>query len=173
MEIINKRMIVFFSIITVFAAALIFRLSVISSNERYAESALRQSRYTVTVSETRGTIYDCKLRPISGSKAVYKAVVCGSDPETAEILKNNLSEEKYEKIRSQLASGYPFPVIVDNGALESTGIDVFKTTQRYSSQHTAAHVTGYLDYSNSDGITGIEGTSALRSCWKVTFPKRR
>jgi len=150
-----KRIIYVYAIYILLMTGVMSRLFFIAANSDYSEAAKSQSKYSVQISRTRGTIYDCNMRPIAGGKALYRALICGGNS-TASILEENLSEEQFGPIKEKLKYNYPFAVTVADGSLSQYGIEVFKSEQRYSSVFPAVHTVGYTDIDQTVGLSGIE-----------------
>ena len=150
-----KNMAYFFASITLSIMLVLVKLFTISADGSYVEAVQSQSNYTLTLSRTRGTIYDCNMRPLAGGRALYKAVVLSGETPVA-VLEEHLSAEQFESVKQRLKNNYPFAITVSDGTLSNYGINVYKTSQRYTSYYPAVHTVGYLDYSGTQGITGIE-----------------
>lgn len=150
-----KRLIPVFAIYISLMTVIMTRLFFIAANSDYSEAAKRQSKYSVSISTTRGRIYDCNMRPIAGGKVLYRALISGGGA-AASVLEDNLTEEQFERIEEKLKYNYPFAITVNDGSLSEYNIEVFKSEQRYSSVFPAVHTVGYTDVEQSKGLSGIE-----------------
>ncbi len=149
-----KRIVALFSCFLIVLGGLITRLLLLSMKQEYIEVASSQAVYRLNVCETRGTIYDSKMRSLAGNRIQYKACVAPS-PRTSAHLKKRLSDEQYESIENQLNSNYPFVMIVPDGSCQGDGVTVLPTEQRYGSNTIAPHIVGYLG-SDGQGVSGME-----------------
>lgn len=98
---------VFCSFMALFSL-LFLRTGGLSSGEMLAETARQQSVYTLTVEETRGTIYDSKMRPLTGTESRYLAAVVPSEENEQQILSDSRFLAENDVLAEKLAEGYPF-----------------------------------------------------------------
>ncbi len=135
----------FFTVLSVYS---------LSTGTSLAEAAKEQQNYTVTIKTTRGTIYDCSFRALTGSgKENYiTAVVPGAD--TAVSLNRSLSASEMRTVYPLLSKGKPF-VLKLSHTIAASGADVFPVRERYNEKQDAVHLIGYLDGSGN-GAAGIE-----------------
>lgn len=131
----------------------VFSVFGISNGTQLAEAAERQSSYRLKVAATRGTIYDCRMLPITGEAESYVAAISPS-VEAAAALSENLPAERFSAIYPSLQKGVPFAIRLDE-RIEAQGILLFPAPYRYSDQSLACHTIGYLDGSG-EGVAGIE-----------------
>ena len=123
------------------------------SGEELRTAAQAQSQWTLDIAETRGTIYDCRLHPLTGGKSKYVAAVCpGMEALTA--LNRVFDPSAMGDIRELFDTGRPFLLEVPQ-KLEAEGIDVFQLSDRYRENPLAVHVLGYVD-SEGNGMSGAE-----------------
>lgn len=149
----GKRIISLFCVIVFSAAFLIFRILSISLESEYVQTAGAQSRYEVTISSTRGTIYDNAMRPLAGGKNEYKAVITPS-PQTAEYVMGVFRQDELSDISERLKGNSPFVMKVNDASCAGTGVDVFRAPTRYGSS-IANHIIGYINYEGR-GVSGAE-----------------
>lgn len=118
-----------------------------------------RSELKISVGETRGTIYDCNMRPIVNVGKIYRAVAVPSVLDKESIAEYALDREQFSV---DFAKGEPFVFDCREDTPERTGITVFELPQRYSENQTAHHVIGSV--SDGEGISGIESSydSVLR-----------
>ena len=67
----QRRMLAVFCAFTALFSLLILRIGELVSGEELAETAQRQTQYTLTVETTRGSIYDTKMRKLTGGEKEY------------------------------------------------------------------------------------------------------
>ncbi len=124
-----------------------------ASGEELREAAQAQSQWTLDITETRGTIYDCRLQPLTGGKTRYVAAVVPG-MESLAALNGIFSAGEMHDIRQLFEAGRPFLLEVPE-KVEAEGIDVFQVSERYREEPLAVHVLGYLD-SEGNGMAGAE-----------------
>ncbi len=149
----EKRLIAAFSLFTLTAFLLFFRVGILSSEDTLAQTAHAQSSYTLTIERTRGQIYDCRMLPLVGEEQVYTAA-CLPLPENSLSLPGLLHMERRDA-ETLLREGKPFLAECEPEAGELPGVQVFPVTRRYSDSQIAQHILGYLD-SSGKGVTGVE-----------------
>lgn len=108
----------------------------------------------VTIYESRGIIYDYKLRPFTDDSIITKAVVDPMLLKDRDLIISNVSDELKKSIIKSLDKGTPFCVTVKNPVNNIPGITCYRSADRYSYPYNAVHTIGYLD--NSKGALGIE-----------------
>lgn len=149
----EKRTAGFFGFFMLCMFICILSVYTVSSGVQLAETAENQSSYKLTITKTRGTIYDCNKIPLTGGEKEYVAAIT-PNMENAAALSKVLSKEEMESIYPSLTEGKPFMLKLPK-YVNANGIDVFKIENRYSDKQTAANIIGYLDGSGV-GATGIE-----------------
>ena len=130
----------------------ILRVYSIASGPQLAETAQQQSTYRLELAQTRGTFYDCAMRPLTGEEQSVVAAVAPVT-EAAAALAEILPSGGMAEVYPMLTKGVPFSLSLPELCASSPGIDVFQIDKRYQDQQTAACVLGYL---NGDG-TGAAG----------------
>lgn len=118
-----------------------------------SEASGTRSSVSVTVAQTRGTIYDCNLRPMTNTGTQYVASVIAT-PEAMAALADTLPPSEWESVGKSLQSGKPITLTSNVPFPLVSGIRQFAVPQRYTSDSLATHVVGYL---SDDGITGSCG----------------
>jgi len=151
----ETRLIAVFSLFTLLAFLLFFRVGALSTAGGLAETAQTQSTYSLRIEHTRGQIYDCRMQPLTGEKRAYIAA-CLPMPENEKQLLSCRAlcpAGGKEALKALISEGRPFLVPCSCGELDIPGVEVFPVTER--SGGLARHVVGYLDASGT-GVTGIE-----------------
>ncbi len=118
--------------------------------QSYSTVSQSYNSTSITADTSRGTIYDCKKRPLVNSEYQYIAVVPPSVSYLSQVYKYQLSQTDI----SRVASGFPICVQVD-ADFESDDIPVLKVPKRYDADALCAHIIGYLD-DEGNGVSGIE-----------------
>lgn len=125
----------------------------IAKEPEYVYAAVSQSKYSMTVTSSRGIIYDCNMNPLVDQETKLVAAVAPTI-ETIGYLSAQLGEEDRTFLASKLENGKPFLMDLTE-RIEYDGIDVFEVSNRYSENQLAPHLVGYLD-SEGEGAAGIE-----------------
>lgn len=162
----KKRAVILFTAIlfTLGSIALqIYRLS----DQYLAQAADQQGSVTLTVANSRGTIYDTNGIPLVNTSSEYRLSVTPT-PETIAALSSELSEEDFRTLSEQLQSGKPTVVRVEQPTGSIDGSALFRVPVRYEegSRLLAPHLLGYLDSDGLHGVTGVEEAfdDYLNSC---------
>lgn len=150
-----KRFLAIFSLMIFLFGMLITRLSLLSVTEPLIEAAQQQSATVLTVAETRGVIYDRKLRPLTGIASKNIAAVLPNE-QAADVLMRATPIEKRNELQNKLTGMRPFLWEVDTQALYARGLEVFLVPQRYSDTQPAVHIIGQIDQATGQGASGIE-----------------
>lgn len=125
----------------------------VSGDAEYVTAAGQQSVYRLDVARARGGIFDCKLRPLTGSKRQWVAAVAPTIEAVGAL--ETATEGKYrERLALALEDGKPFALTLDR-PVEHECVDMFSVAQRYEKDMPAPHVVGYLD-SQGEGAAGVE-----------------
>lgn len=122
-------------------------------DENLQQTANTQSRFTLTFGETRGKIYDCRMRILVGEEVEYVAA-CLPTPENMEALLS-CSAFPSDHIEELVESGRPFLTQCSTDQLDIEQVQVFPVEKRNAETQLARHIIGYRN-ENGDGITGIE-----------------
>lgn len=133
---------------------MILRVFNLSKGEELLEAAQQNGSYTLTVATTRGTIFDCNMRPITGWQPGVMAAVT-PEPETIAAITNVVGVDKMESIKNRMSSGKPLIVQLPQPITGVEGIDCFYVSPRYRDDQILPHILGYVDESGT-GVTGIE-----------------
>lgn len=149
----GKRAVGLFCGFIAMCAVLIGRIAVLCTEEDYVTAAKGHSSYSLTLTETRGKIYDRNGNALTGGFYSYKAVIIPSAQTSAKLF-NHLSAEELEKISDKLKGKFPFAADVSDGSCESDGITVYRVPKRYSDNSIATHLVGYCGANG--GESGIE-----------------
>ncbi len=161
----HKKSWIVFSVIAVLFTGLLGQLwYIIKTNP--AQVASTQNQWTVSVADTRGTIYDRNLIPFVNEVYEYRAAIAPSGTLLAHIRKAT-DEESFNAARNQLISGAPATVCLTEAVDLVEGIKLFWVPRRHAANLLAPHIIGYLDNSGQSGIYGIEkGYDEVLSSYK-------
>lgn len=150
----RNRMIAVYCIFVVLFSLLFLRTGSLSSGEELAETAQRQTAYTLTVETTRGTIYDTKMRPLTQNGAGYAAAILPTAENSERVLKDPRFLTDNEVLRGKLEAGYPFLAQSKAVITNIPQVTTIAVENRVASG-VASHIIGYTNVSG-EGMTGIE-----------------
>ena len=153
MERICKRTIAFFLLLMLGMLVAVLSVFTVASGTTLAQTADQQRSYRLEVAQTRGTIYDCKMRSFTGQQTEYAAAIVPTI-EDAAALSRILTQQEMADVYPSLTAGKPFALRVKD-SFTAEGADVFPVEKRYTDEQSAVHVIGYLDGAGV-GVSGIE-----------------
>lgn len=150
---IEKRTIIFFAGFVLLFSLLYVRLGYLSTSPGLTETAKNQSKYTLTIEERRGLVYDCNLLPLvnRSSKQIYAVLPTSSNMQS---VLDAVSKERKDSISQLLQTAKPFLLQTDK-KIHADNVTPFYQNQRYERYQLAPHIIGYLN-SEKNGVTGIE-----------------
>ena len=150
---IEKRAIIFFAGFVLLFSLLYVRLGYLSTSSGLMETAKNQSKYTLTIEERRGQIYDCNLAPLVNrtSKQLYAVLPTSSN---MKLVLDAVPQSRKDSVSKLLKTAKPFLLQSDKN-IEADHVTPFYQGQRYEYRQLAPHIIGYLD-SQKNGIIGIE-----------------
>lgn len=130
-----------------------YSLFQVSGRTEYVAAAGRQSLYRLDVARSRGTIYDCRLRPLTGTTGHWVAAAVPTIESVGALEKATYGRNR-QRLALALENGKPFTMELSK-PIEQASIDVFNVPRRYSEDQLCPHVTGYLD-GTGHGAAGVE-----------------
>lgn len=130
-----------------------YSIAHVSGDAEYVAAAGQQSTYRLDVVKARGAIYDCLLRPLTGSRKHWIAAVAPTI-EAVGTLETATGGAYRQRLAAALADGKPFAMELDR-PVEHDCIDMFQVAGRYEEDQLAPHVVGYLD-GQGTGAAGVE-----------------
>lgn len=151
----ENRLISVFSVFTLAAFLLFFRVGTLSSAEALAQTAQSQSTYTLTVERTRGLIYDCRMLPLVGTEQRYVAACLPMPENERALLSGSGLLSDADTLRTLIEEGRPFLAECTGASLDIPGVTVLPVTERTAGSQIAQHLLGYLD-ADGKGVTGVE-----------------
>lgn len=144
------------AVFSAFAAAftgLYLRVGYLSHSPALLEAAQQQKKYTLTISETRGAIYDCNYAPLADTRQETVYAVMPS-PENLLAVLESVPVSRRTAVSDLMQAGKPF-LLRGASELEAPGVLEFSVPVRTDSPQLAPHIVGYLDDAGR-GLTGIE-----------------
>ena len=140
---IHRRAAVFFAFCAVAFTLLYLRVGYLSRSPGLAKTARQQSKYTLTVSRTRGGIYDCRLRPLVNEEQEKVWAVLPS-AENLTAVRKAVPASRRGEVSEQLKNGKPF-LLRGVSDIKAPGADAFFVPVRSRDRQLAAHIVGYTD----------------------------
>ena len=150
----QKKLWFTYSLIVFIFSILIARLLYVVRNNP-AQVASSQNHWTVTVSNSRGTIYDTDLKPFVNENNAYFAAIAPTESLLSHV-RGATTIENFTELRDRLATGAPGAVRLTKPIGFTDGLKLFQTPVRYGDRLLAPHVIGYLDDGGINGVSGIE-----------------
>lgn len=151
-----KKVIVIFSLMIACFCYLMLRIFYLTQTDSMAQAASRQSSYRLPVATTRGTIYDCSLRPLVNQSTHPVAAVMPQPDNITELL-GHLTPQGILEVTEQIKNLRPFVTEVTDSHIYAPDLDVFLVPDRYAYNQAAPHIVGYVDGSGQ-GVAGIEAS---------------
>ncbi|MBR2578913.1 MAG: hypothetical protein IKE41_02105, partial [Clostridia bacterium] len=148
-----KRALILFCIFMGLFCASFFNLDYLSRTEKLKEAATNQQSYKLKIAHTRGTIYDCRNKPLTGTKTRLIAAVIPS-VESLGVLTPAVSDDKKEELYRKCSGKTPFSIEV-NRKISSPFVKTFEVPIRYSGTTLAPHILGYVS-AEGHGVCAIE-----------------
>lgn len=142
-----------FSLFSLGFTALYLRVGYLADSPGLAQTARQQAKYTLTVSETRGNIYDRELRLLVNKKTETVYGILPSAENLSPVL-SAVPAARRAAVSEQFRSGRPF-LLKDVSLSETLGVTAFSVPVRSGERQLAPHIVGYTD-SDGKGVTGIE-----------------
>lgn len=147
-----KRGLALFMTVCILFSCVIYRI--ISLNfSPYADAGTTYSTKTLTIGETRGNIYDCRMRKLVNKN---EKLICAarSGAQSLSFIASVKGDKKYNAAYEQLIKGLP-AVFETDKKISNNDMETFSVPQRYEENDFLCHVIGYTD-SSSKGVSGIE-----------------
>ncbi len=148
-----KRPLVVLYVIIFLFTTLPVRMVYLACNTEDFPSVSNSTR-SIVVSELRGEIYDCNMKPLVNRKSEKTIAVMPCD-KSAEILKDYLDEEEYTSLLRSIYNEEPFTCSCDYEK-ENEFVKVCEKFERYPDDGFCCHVIGYINSSDNEGVYGIE-----------------
>ena len=155
-EAMRKRMLSAFCLISFIMGLLFLRFYALANSEELAAAANRQGTRTLTVSTSRGQIYDYRYQKLVNTQKSYVAAVLPS-PSSASILLDYVPVLARTTVLEQLQKGNLFTTELASRLPEDTiDLHTFVISRRYADDQLAPHIIGHMTNGGTDGGYGIE-----------------
>ena len=133
----------------------IVRLYYIESSPFLAAAAQNQGRFTLSLAQTRGGIYDRNMRLLVNNQSRFVASVLPTPQAMAELYRV-LPKDERQVVMEQMRGGLPFALELSTLDVYAAGLDIFEVPERYGQLQIAPHIVGYLSDEGRSGVAGIE-----------------
>ncbi len=120
----------------------------------FSSSQQAENDYTITVSVSRGNIYDRNGEKLVNDTEENTLLIKPTDS-SIRFLKENLNVSDFLKIQERLLKGIPTQINTTTKLAENENIVQIKIYKRYSQANLLRHIIGYTDV-NGCGVCGIE-----------------
>lgn len=150
----KKRAVVFFIVILFAFCGLVTRVFQLTRNG-LENAAEQQATTTVVAANSRGTIYDRRLRPLVNTGVSYRACMAPF-PDTIARLSEQLRPKAFQLLGERLKKGRPIAAVLENPLSPINGVIQFEAPVRYDQRLYAPHLIGYMDGDGLHGATGME-----------------
>ena len=131
------------------------RIYYLSTSSGSVQAAATHGRYTLTISQQRGAIYDRNLNLIVNNSVKYVAAVVPMENSAQQMATLLPHVQDQDGLKTRFEQRQPFTVVVDSPDISVQGVRVYTTAERYGKNALASHITGYVD-STGNGVTGVE-----------------
>lgn len=148
----KRPLIVLCTMIFLFLTLPMRMIYVVNNTEKIP--SVSNSTRSIVVSELRGEIFDCNMKPLVNRKS-ENAIAAMPCRESAEILKDYLDVEEYYSLLTNIEKAEPFTCICEFGE-ENEFVKVSEKFNRYTDDGFCCHVTGYINPADNEGVYGIE-----------------
>lgn len=148
----SRRAAICFFVITLLMLTCILRVAVLAVGD-YSQVQAEQSTYRIKAANSRGTIYDCKMRPITNNSTTVLAAVSPT-PQAIMGISSLLSGDELDKVLQTLKSKKPAVCEVPR-EIECDGIAFTKIYKSTLDGAFACHAVGYTD-SEGHGVSGLQ-----------------
>ncbi len=152
-----KRSFFFYFILVLAFAGMLFRCFWLASGENavHSKTVIAGREREITLYNTKGLIYDEKLKAIAGNQPCWYLVVNPREFE-AENLEELLALTKADEtnLKEKLKKETPFVLKSEEQPDLMRGVEIFEGVCRYSG--VAQHLLGYLDNVGEVGVAGVE-----------------
>ena len=147
-----KRAVTVLTVLFLMFAGVGVRIASIGAESEQAASPT--ASMSVDIADLRGTVYDCRMRPLTNAEYdTYAAAKPTS--EAASVLKGGLSETVFQSVFERMSKQKPIVIKLEYPIASSDDVMEIKVPKRYSDSACACHIIGYLG-SDGYGVSGIE-----------------
>ena len=125
----RKRSLVMFAAVLFAFSGIMAKVYNLSGGSLF-QTADRQSSFTLTIANSRGTIYDRNMQPLTNTGTERRACI-SPNPEVLAILSKYLDEETWASVSDRLQSGRPVVVSLPDLSSGYRGFDTQKINGRW------------------------------------------
>ncbi len=151
-QVMAKRTAMCFFLIVMLFFVCVLRVASLAETES-REAHANQNTYQLEVASVRKNIFDCNLRPLTGSESVIYATVPPT-PRAIMALQSVLEGEALEDALERLEGGKPIVVEVPEW-IDCAGVVCVEVQKHLTNETPARHIIGYLN-GDGKGVSGLE-----------------
>ncbi|MBR4949194.1 MAG: hypothetical protein IKZ25_00300, partial [Clostridia bacterium] len=153
----EKRVVSYVLLICLCFCVLSFRLYDLTINSNVIQSASSRQKYTLTLKEERGIIYDRNFEKLVENEWENIAIVnpLALKTNSIDFLNKNSSDMAKEELNKKITKERPFLTTVNIFQKDLPGIKIYGRVKRYSENGLLSHLIGYCD-GDGNGVSGIE-----------------
>ncbi len=148
----KRSLCVLIILILLFVSLPVRMMWLVANTEKFPD--VSNSSRSIVLSRLRGEIYDCNMKGLVNRKT-ENTVIAMPCEESAEILKDYLSEEDYLSLLGSVGKSEPFVTDCDYDG-SNAFIKTSQIFQRYTDDGFCCHVVGYVNSVDNEGVYGIE-----------------
>ena len=148
----KRPIIILYILIFLFTTLPLRMIYLVSNTEKFP--LVSNSTQSIVVSELRGEIYDCNMKPLVNRKT-EKTIAVMPYEKSAKIMKDYLNADEYASLLKSIDEEVPFTCVVDFDK-ENEFVKISEKYRRYTDDGFCCHVIGYINSSDNAGVYGIE-----------------
>ncbi len=153
MSVSYKRMAACYILAALLMFICVFRVFTVMRQEKYLAAAENESKRTVALNYSRGTIFDCNMNRITNAQTVWYAVIF-NEPSALATLYNYFSGEETKSITEEVRkNGFALRKVSRN--IVCDGIYCVKAYTHADDSLIAKHIVGYVN-AEGKGVSGLE-----------------
>ncbi len=151
-KVFSRRATVCFFVLMLMLLTCVLRVAVIMDGDLEAASS-NQSSYKIKISDTRGTIYDRNMVPITNNESEIYGIALPK-PTAITAVSSILSGEELERVLETLKNNKPV-VFKTEKTIEADGVSFTRVYSSDKASVLSPHIIGYTDI-EGHGVSGIE-----------------
>ena len=148
----RRTAIAYFSLMLVFGV-LIVNIFLIIVSQNAVPSSQRYSTSALSLSESRGVIYDCNMQRLTGCEA-EAVTVCLPDIDAVKAVSSYLADSEKTLLSENFTDG-KISILHPDINFNSQKVKTVNICKRYGENPLCVHIIGHLD-ENGDGALGLE-----------------
>ena len=152
MSVSYKRVALCYSLSLFLMFLCILRVYAAAVDTEYAAAAINERTRKIVLSRSRGTIFDCNMKPLTNADEKTYAIIF-DEPQAITTLYNHFHPDEINDIVDEIRKN-GFAVKIVSRKIEADGIYCFDAPVNIDKNTLAKHIIGYTDDQNH-GISGL------------------